>query len=721
LRDKNDALQEYVQRANFELQSYHDEYGALQHMRDSRHRYDNVDDKDPTLLNPLFVAYDRRIRCLEEELERLKKVEQEVNAQNMNMQAKEQREASLTKECEALQQQLDKEIEKGASLHGTLSDMACVAETDRGRLQVAQDENKVLRDSQSELTKALAQMSDKVKQYETENRNLEGSKTLLQSTVQALQQKEAALQHRLAEAGDLNEKLRVLQHQLQGSQQQENSIAASYKEALEAIDNAQRENRHLQKEIEDHKQTILALQQSEFENWKRLKETYEQTEECKVDLSSGLVREGQKDIQLANLREQMRQLLAIQTETHNKHLKVVSGKHRTHVDELREEIKAKDIELSNLKAQLEKCLWEKRQKDRELEAIKREAMGFAPALDSSSSMAHGTFSEDLHAKLQQVALQRDELQHRLEQESQRHRREERERELQSEHLRNQSLEKDRRAVQLEGICNDLRDEVTNCQKDIDRLQKQVQAVRLQKDEAERKLEYDMAAATSHAHLQEERLRIQMEEALSKQRQAEVALDKALQQKTESQRQVKQDLQYEREKFDQQLSDSRAEVIALDKHVRELSTQLALSQQSAKEREREAEAVTLRSQQISKSLDVHKEQLGRTTQKLSVIIEREATTRRDLKDCQLQLDRERLERDRVEKDRDRYRTEVQQTRALLQGPTRFAADEILEGTAGPGDAGLLEDMLAIAGDAGRKKRRPRTRSSRVLSGSSATDF
>ena len=32
-----------------------------------------------------------------------------------------------------------------------------------------------------------------------------------------------------------------------------------------------------------------------------------------MDLSSGLVREGQKDIQLANLREQMRQLLAIQT------------------------------------------------------------------------------------------------------------------------------------------------------------------------------------------------------------------------------------------------------------------------------------------------------------------------------------------------------------------------------------------------------------------------
>ena len=61
--------------------------------------------------------------------------------------------------------------------------------------------------------------------------------------------------------------------------------------------------------------------------------------------------------------------------------------------------------------QLEKCLWEKRQKDRELEAIKREAMGFAPALDSSSSMAHGTFSEDLHAKLQQVALQRDEVWH----------------------------------------------------------------------------------------------------------------------------------------------------------------------------------------------------------------------------------------------------------------------------------------------------------------------
>ena len=84
----------------------------------------------------------------------------------------------------------------------------------------------------------IVQMSDKVKQYETENRNLEGSKTLLQSTVQALQQKEAALQHRLAEAGDLNEKLRVLQHQLQGSQQQENSIAASYKEVCRRMHHA---------------------------------------------------------------------------------------------------------------------------------------------------------------------------------------------------------------------------------------------------------------------------------------------------------------------------------------------------------------------------------------------------------------------------------------------------------------------------------------------------
>lgn len=42
-------------------------------------------------------------------------------------------------------------------------------------------------------------------------------------------------------------------------------------------------------------------------------QAFEQMEECKVDMSSGLVREGQKDVQLATLREQMRQLLAVQT------------------------------------------------------------------------------------------------------------------------------------------------------------------------------------------------------------------------------------------------------------------------------------------------------------------------------------------------------------------------------------------------------------------------
>lgn len=44
-----------------------------------------------------------------------------------------------------------------------------------------------------------------------------------------------------------------------------------------------------------------------------LSQAFEEMEECKGDLSTGLAREGQKDAQLAGLRDQMRQLLAVQT------------------------------------------------------------------------------------------------------------------------------------------------------------------------------------------------------------------------------------------------------------------------------------------------------------------------------------------------------------------------------------------------------------------------
>eukprot|EP00667_Euglena_gracilis_P004386 EG_transcript_4408 len=715
LLEANQKLRDYVHRANFELQAYHEEFGVLQELRGSRGLLDPVlqDDPDPTLLTPLLVAYDRRIKCLEEELQRQLQVGIERGAQPLQEQLarREEELGRLRAENEALKAQMAREAEKALSLQGTYQDVLRATEAERDRFKGIQEENRVLREAQHEVAGAYDKLSDRIRLLEADAATAERNKSILQAALQAQQQKEAQLQRRLTELREDNDKLRLEMAnllkqmererlQMQTLQQQEAATTASQKEALEELDNLRRENRRLLRDLDSGKQSIQGLQQSEFEILRKLKETLEQMEECKVDLSTGLVREGQKDAQLATLREQMRQLLAVQAETHSKHLKVVAAKHRTHVEELKEELRAKDLELSGLKAQLEKAQWERKQRERELDALKRDPVGGLSATAAAASGSYAAHAEDLHAKAQQGALERDELQRRLEAEQQRHRREAREWELQAEQLRHAAAEKDRKAAQLENACADLREEALQHQKEIDRLLKLSQALRMQKEEAERKADYELSACASRANLQEERLRLQVEEAVSRQRAAEQALEKFTEQRLERERQAKQDLHYERERLEQHAADCRAEVLDLEKRTRELSTQLAQTQSAAKERDREAETMALRSQQLSRSLEVHKEQLCRTTQKLSQLIEREASTRRDLKDCQLTLDRERLERERIEKDRDRYRAELLEVRSLLQSASASVH----------GPEGAWDDVFATAAlDAGlgvRKARKSR---------------
>ena len=60
-----------------------------------------------------------------------------------------------------------------------------------------------------------------------------------------------------------------------------------------------------------------------------------------------------------------------------------------------------------LPPQVEKCQWEKKQKDRELEVFKREP-AFYPVATACSTCSLGG-GEDLHARAQQAALAKDEV------------------------------------------------------------------------------------------------------------------------------------------------------------------------------------------------------------------------------------------------------------------------------------------------------------------------
>jgi chromosome segregation ATPase len=707
LQDTVHHLREYKRRADYELRTYQEEFGILRQLRERRGDglSEEEEEPDPSLLAPLLVAYDRRIQCLEAELQARDAAARAPHPSQDQLSGLESDLRRATEEADRLRAQIARDAERARSTEATYLNVARAAEAESSRLKVVLEENRMLRDAQQNLTAALDKLSERIRGLEGDTQTGERSKAMLQAAVTALQQKEAALTRRLAEASADNERLRAEAAQrvqqaerdrlaLQRLQQTEATAAAAHTHALEELDALRRENRSLQKEVESGRASIQTLQQTEYEILRKLKEAFEEMEECKGDLSTGLAREGQKDAQLAGLRDQMRQLLAVQTETHNKHLKVVAAKHRAHVEELAEELKAKELEVSALKAQVEKSAWEKKQKERELEVLRRDPQPIGWSLGT-------TATDDGASRLQAATLERDELQRRLDQEAHRHRREEREWELQSGQLRHQLLEKERRSAVFEAQCGDLRDEIAQLQKEIERLQKQTQALRLQKEETERKVDHESGALATRFKLQEERLQLQVQEAVAKQKAAEQALDRAVEQRADRERQLRGELQHERERLGRQMAEGRSETMELERRVKELTAALAQAQAAAKDREREAESAGIRSEQLARNLEVHKEQLGRTTAKLATLVEREATHRRDLKDCQLQLDRAQLECERMERDRDRCRGELLEVRGLLQGAAAAAHPRLETHTVGWN--ALLGTAAAAAS---RKTRRPR---------------
>eukprot|EP00906_Rhabdomonas_costata_P023489 RCo033795 len=572
LREHLQRLEDYVKRCDYELQCYQIKYGEV------------PTDVLPAgtggevnygALSPLIFVYDKRIRVLEEELEKLRACEA-VNEQlrGENIAAK--------SETNRIAEELRAETQKLLALHSKHNDAAGKFECAIGRMKVLEADNTLLLHQRKELASTLEKTQERNKCLENENRGLIDAKCLLQQAIQAAQGKESTLTRRLAEAKEDVQKAQTdavtaarqaeaERLQVQSLQLQLAEVSRQLKEATEEVDSVKREGRRLLKDSEAGKQGLSQLQQNELELLRKLKEAFDELEECKLQLSSASARETQKDQQLGTLREQMRQLLAVQAETHSRHSKVVLDKHKAQLEELKEELKAKDIEISALKAQLEKFGFEKRLKEREVEALRKECGGGPGSSVCSSTLFLGAgagggcpgmphesrspvlsqcvYIEELQSRVQRFTLERDEFARRLDNEIHRHKREDREHEVLVEQLRNAICERERKLQKAEADLRDCREELQAVQKESDRLAKQLQSLRLQKEDLERRAEIDQCGAVSTARAEVERMRLLLEEANHKAQAADGALTKMSAGVEERERRAHADSGRERERLE----------------------------------------------------------------------------------------------------------------------------------------------------------------------------
>lgn len=679
-------------------------------------------------LPPLLIAYEKHIQHLEQQNEQLK---QELGRafEDQNQLARQLEEAraqlqQLTLETDRARQQVGSAMQDQLRARQLEQELRSLREERQSQLQELRSDLQASLETTNrtniDLRQALEKERERAQRLQQEAETSKNESQLLKGHVAALKEKESAFARRFQECREDFEKLRMekltaakavedARTAQQVAEAGQGEMTRRWREQQQECEELQRQLRQQQRELDEFKQVVCERQQGELEAMRKLSECVEQLEHSKIDASNCLLRESRKDQALEALREQMRQAVLLQSENHQKYLKVVTGRHRSHIEELKEELRARDATESRLKAELERAQWERRQRELEVTALQRQlaasglggianlagpmgpsspavavAVGdFAAGLGSEHAASHVS---ELQFKLQEAHRERDEFERQLQQERQKARREERSREADLELLRAQVAERDRRTSKADAELSALRDEVQSLQREVDRKQKEAQQARLERDDAERRTELQVAEACRDANTREERIKLKLEEAQARLKQLEQQQERQALQRQEREQKQRADRAAEKTRWEGETAEIREERDILDRRLREVQIQLSQQQLGLAEREKEAEALAFRNEQLALAIEDFKEQSSASTDKITQLITREAQLRTQIKDSQLQLERERLERERCEKDRDRLRLEIQNFRlakkAAVLDPFGGFGGGLFAGASGP---------------------------------------
>ena len=359
--------------------------------------------------------------------------------------------------------------------------------------------------------------------------------------------------------------------------------------------------------------------------------------------------------EIERLRNKMGQMLKQSEDNHLSHLRIVEEKHKHVVESLREEVRAQEMTVLKLRAQLSRAdiMPGANGGNGVVSLAGAHRPTTADVLDSQSRQAQDFEIKRLASELTSAQLMRDDALFRLDQ---------------LNLTRRQDA--DDRFAEAKRDLEVARSRAKECDERAERLQRELNSASESLRTARDKLKFSQAETAKVAHEREtlQKKYDELKKTVSdKEEQLQVAVqDKAdavesatrassqLERRLEESRREMQSL---REKFSINLNDAERAKETLTRENRELFQSLQVAQGALRDKDREVETANSKIGWLLKGLTQHKQQITECDQRLQSYAAQEAQSRGELKEAVVQLTHCKMELARCMRDRDRLAADV----------------------------------------------------------------
>eukprot|EP01006_Ploeotia_vitrea_P030202 TRINITY_DN62667_c0_g1_i1.p1 TRINITY_DN62667_c0_g1~~TRINITY_DN62667_c0_g1_i1.p1 ORF type:complete len:667 (+),score=107.90 TRINITY_DN62667_c0_g1_i1:33-2033(+) len=491
------------------------------------------------------------------------------------------------------------------------------------------------------------------KEQQKQSSMLDDKNVIISRLTAQLQEKENELGRAHTELQQLQDKFLQAEAQRRRTEQEHNTLNLEAAELLDKLNMHKALIKDLQKDNVEKKNRIASLEGTQIDALKSQQQHLEDMADKQNQITLLTAKAEEQENEMRGLKERMEQLLAAKHTTHSKHLLSVQQAHTSHIEQLKTEIDEHMAAQSALRAELEKSNYEKKQLSSELQLVKA-AVGGTP----NSSVGGDQYASHLQTKLQTATHEKDDLLRKLDSQSQKHRSECREKDLAVERLHHLLEDKDRRIVKLEAALTDLRDDLDKAHREHDIQSQELHSVKLARDDAQRKGEFQLVDAKREYSCKEDRLKAQLEDALCKCRTLEGNVERLKESKFDKEKRLKQELELNRQRHDTRVDEMQQEMNRQATKIHSLQDQLHSTQQQQIDIKHQNDQLAEQNEQNEQKSEIYKHQLNSVVEKLSVEVTRKTELRTRVAELELEVEKWRLDYDRLQRDRERFKEESQ---------------------------------------------------------------
>eukprot|EP00760_Papus_ankaliazontas_P038774 PhM_4_TR9293/c0_g1_i1/m.84788 len=314
------------------------------------------------------------------------------------------------------------------------------------------------------------------------------------------------------------------------------------------------------------------------------------------------------------LREQMQTTIRNQLETLNKHLQTVEGKHRKHIDDLKDELVARSNETSAVQAKLSKAEWALSMLERE----KSNAMALTTTTSTGgASGPTGPVSELLDTqqrKITEGTSKINDLTIALERSEMNARREMRQARMEIEELRAKLEEATGRVNAARRESEEAKASLERQSDELSRVYTELNGVKIQLEEVNKAKETEAMSHRRQSALSEEKSRSLLDDQAERIKTLEKKAARLQENLSDRETKSKEDIARMTEHHNAEYSEWRRIRDDLASQVKDREQRLAATTASYQEKEREVAQLQFNVQKLMQGLDSHKQQLAMVNEK-----------------------------------------------------------------------------------------------------------